>query len=103
MFAFRQDPQAASHAKRTDRIFSERVAGFGYPDCPGHAAWNGPGEWLGSTDDTHPLHLLGEQPKTSCIRSSTRARIRSRARSMAMRRLKSAAMTAARGSAATIW
>ena len=64
--AFRQDPQA--NPLRTPsgliEIFSERVAGFGYPDCPGHAAWNEPGEWLGCADDTHPLHLLGKQPKT---------------------------------------
>ena len=64
--AFRQDPQA--NPLRTPsgliEIYSERVAGFGYPDCPGHAAWNAPVEWLGSADRDHPLHMLGKQPKT---------------------------------------
>ena len=28
-------------------LFSEAVAAYGYADCPGHAAWLEPEEWLG--------------------------------------------------------
>lgn len=45
-------------------LFSEKVAGFGYAECPGHAAWNEPVEWLGTTDSAYPFHLLSNQPKT---------------------------------------
>ena len=64
--AFRQDPKASPLRTPSGliEIFSEKVAGFGYADCPGHAAWNEPGEWLGTADAAHPLHLLGKQPKT---------------------------------------
>lgn len=68
MFAqFRADP--AAHPLKTPsgriEIFSERIAGFNYPDCPGHAHWFEPAEWLGSTQaNAHPLHLLSDQPFT---------------------------------------
>lgn len=63
--AFRDDPEA--NALRTPsgkiEIFSETVAGFGYDDCPGHATWIEPTEWLGgAAADRHPLHLLSPQP-----------------------------------------
>jgi biotin/methionine sulfoxide reductase len=46
-------------------IFSERIAGFGYDDCPGHPVWLEPAEWLGSVlAGRHPLHLLSDQPTT---------------------------------------
>ncbi len=46
-------------------IFSERVAGFGYDDCPGHAAWIEPVEWLGAPlAARYPLHLVSNQPST---------------------------------------
>ena len=64
--AFRQDPKA--NPLRTPsgliEIWSGTVAGFGYPDCPGHAAWNEPDEWLGTGNTACPLHLLGKQPET---------------------------------------
>ena len=64
--AFREDPRA--NRLRTPsgliEIYSEKVAGFGYPDCPGHAAWNEPDEWLGAGNAAYPLHLLGKQPRT---------------------------------------
>ena len=43
-------------------IFSERIAGFGYHDCPGHPIWMNPVEWLGSAKDSQ-LHLISNQPK----------------------------------------
>ena len=63
--AFIADPQ--QHPLRTPsgkiEIFSERVAGFGLADCPGHPAWLEPEEWLGANDPTtHKLHLLSDQP-----------------------------------------
>jgi biotin/methionine sulfoxide reductase len=45
-------------------IFSERVASFGYDDCPGHPAWIEPKEWLGSPlAKRFPFHLLSNQPR----------------------------------------
>ena len=65
--AFRADPQAQPLATPSGRIelFNERVAGFGLADCPGHAAWFAPAEWLGSPQaQRFPLHLLSDQPAT---------------------------------------
>ena len=63
---FRQDPCANPLATPSGKIeiFSERIAGFGYDDCPGHAVWLEPVEWLGSeTAKRWPLHLVSDQPK----------------------------------------
>ena len=68
MFAdFRADP--ANRPLNTPsgkiEIFSERIAGFGYDDCPGHPAWLEPVEWLGSEKaKDYPLHLMSNQPRT---------------------------------------
>jgi biotin/methionine sulfoxide reductase len=44
-------------------IFSQRIAGFGLDDCPGHATWMAPVEWPGAGLATrYPLHLLTDQP-----------------------------------------
>jgi len=64
---FRKDPDA--HPLHTPsgkiEIFSEKIDGFGYEDCPGHPAWMEPAEWLhGAKAGTYPLHLLSNQPKT---------------------------------------
>ena len=63
---FREDPE--QHPLETPsgkiEIFSETVAKFGYEDCPGHAAWLEPAEWLGSKNKKFPLHLISNQPKT---------------------------------------
>jgi len=46
-------------------IFSETIAGFGLADCPGHAAWLPPVEWLGAERASRfPLHLISNQPRT---------------------------------------
>ncbi|MES3000850.1 MAG: molybdopterin-dependent oxidoreductase [Pseudomonadota bacterium] len=65
--AFRRDPMA--HPLKTPsgkiELFSERIASFGYEDCPGFAAWMEPSEWLGSPKAAaFPLHLLSNQPST---------------------------------------
>jgi len=46
-------------------IFSEKIASFGYDDCPGHATWIEPAEWLGAElVQRFPLHLISNQPRT---------------------------------------
>jgi biotin/methionine sulfoxide reductase len=63
---FRADPRG--HALNTPsgliEVSSERIAGFGYDDCPAHPTWLEPSEWLGSTKAArYPFHLLTNQPK----------------------------------------
>lgn len=65
--AFRRDPQGHPLATPSGRIeiCSERIAGFGYDDCPGHPVWREPFEWLGGPAvKRHPLHLISNQPTT---------------------------------------
>ena len=62
---FRRDP--AAHPLTTPsgkiEIFSADIAACGYADCPGHAAWLEPAEWLGSAKArNYPLHLMSNQP-----------------------------------------
>src|SRR5665213_1958357 len=63
---FRADPE--KHRLRTPsgriELYSEKIAGFGYDDCPPHATWIEPWEWLGGPDATaYPLHLISSQPR----------------------------------------
>lgn len=63
--AFAADPEGAPLPTPSGKIelHSEVVAGFGYDDCPGHAAWLEPQEWLGSRRAARfPLHLVANQP-----------------------------------------
>ncbi|UYM06951.1 molybdopterin-dependent oxidoreductase [Solicola gregarius] len=63
----RDDPDRHPLSTPSGRIeiFSERIAGFGYDDCPGHPVWLEPHEWLGAAATaTYPLHLLSNQPST---------------------------------------
>lgn len=64
--AFRADPRAHRLSTPSGRIeiFSERIASFGYADCPGHPAWFEPIEWLGERAARYPLHLISSQPST---------------------------------------
>lgn len=62
---FREDPAKNPLKTPSGRIeiFSEKIASFGYDDCPGHATWIEPIEWLGSkTAERYPLHMLSDQP-----------------------------------------
>jgi biotin/methionine sulfoxide reductase len=64
---FRTDPDAHPLGTPSGRIelFSERIASFGLPDCPGHPAWFEPQEWLGAPAASRfPLHMLSDQPYT---------------------------------------
>ncbi len=63
--AFRADPEKNRLKTPSGKfeIFSETIASFGYDDCPGHATWLEPIEWLGArTAERYPLHMLSDQP-----------------------------------------
>lgn len=64
MAPFREDPEAAPLGTPSGKIeiFSDRIAGFGYDDCPGHPVWLPPSEWLGAATQAAPLHLVSPQP-----------------------------------------
>src|SRR5258708_12846002 len=65
--SFRADPVKwrVATARGGIEITSETVAGFGYPDCPGHPVWLEPEEWLGGPRARRfPLHLIANQPGT---------------------------------------
>jgi biotin/methionine sulfoxide reductase len=63
---FREDPVANPRSTATGliEIYSPTVAGFDYDDCPGHATWIEPIEWLGGNTQQYPLHLISNQPVT---------------------------------------
>jgi biotin/methionine sulfoxide reductase len=62
---FRADPEKNKLKTPSGRIeiYSEKIASFGYEDCPPHVTWMEPAEWLGSgTARRYPLHMLSDQP-----------------------------------------
>ena len=61
---FRNDPVKNALATPSGKIeiFSKTVSDFGYDDCPGHTVWREPYEWLGGSDQSHPFHLISNQP-----------------------------------------
>ncbi len=64
---YRENPERHRLHTPSGRIelYSATIAGFALPDCPGHAAWQEPDEWLGAPAAArHPLHLLSTQPAT---------------------------------------
>lgn len=66
LYDFRRNP--GKHPLKTPsgkiEIHSDTVAGFGYPDCPGHPVWLEPFEWSGSPiAEKWPIHLLTDQPR----------------------------------------
>ena len=63
---FRADPDNKKLGTPSGRIelYSEKIAGFGYDNCPPHATWIEPSEWLGAeAAKTLPLHLISSQPR----------------------------------------
>jgi biotin/methionine sulfoxide reductase len=65
--SFRNDPEGQPLRTPSGKveIFSERIDGFGYEDCPGHPVWLDPAEWLGGELAARfPLHLTATQPAT---------------------------------------
>ena len=74
---FCRDPQA--HPLKTAsgkiEIFSQRIADYAYPDCPGHPMWLEPDEWQGNAEpeqlqvlSAHPAHRLHSQLNYSSLR-----------------------------------
>jgi len=64
---FRADPAERPLNTPSGRIelYSEKIASFGYDDCPGHAVWLEPVEWVGSeVAKDYPLHMMSNQPRT---------------------------------------
>jgi len=65
--AFRRDPGTTPLPTPSGRveITSATIAGFGYPDCPGHPTWLPLSEGAGSPLATRfPLQLIANQPAT---------------------------------------
>jgi biotin/methionine sulfoxide reductase len=63
--ALREDPTGAPLGTPSGRIelYSETIEGFAYDDCPPHASWLEPAEWLGNARPEQ-LHMISNQPKT---------------------------------------
>jgi biotin/methionine sulfoxide reductase len=62
---FRDDPAGQPLPTPSGKIevFSETIASFQYPDCPGHPAWLEPDEWLGGeAAQRFPLQMVSNQP-----------------------------------------
>lgn len=61
--SFRDAPELHPLATPSGKIeiFSQTVAAFDLPDCPGHAVWIEPAEWLGNAPEG-ALHLISNQP-----------------------------------------
>jgi biotin/methionine sulfoxide reductase len=65
--AFRRDPDKTPLPTPSGKIevTSATIAGFGYPDCPGHPAWLPPTERFASQMALRfPLQLIANQPAT---------------------------------------
>ncbi len=63
---FRADPVTNQLGTPSGRfeIYSKTIEGFKYDDCPPHASWLEPAEWLGGADaKDYPFHLLSAHPK----------------------------------------
>ncbi|UZE50693.1 molybdopterin-dependent oxidoreductase [Rhodopseudomonas sp. P2A-2r] len=63
--AFRSDPETNRLDTQSGKIelTSALIESFNYDDCPAHATWIEPAEWLGSGKaDKYPIHLLSHQP-----------------------------------------
>ncbi|MEM7405531.1 MAG: molybdopterin guanine dinucleotide-containing S/N-oxide reductase [Pseudomonadota bacterium] len=63
--AFYLDPAANPLKTPSGKVelFSATIDSYGYDDCPGHATWLEPQEWLGGARaDQFPLHMISNQP-----------------------------------------
>ncbi len=64
---FRRDPKQNRLHTPSGKIelYSDTIASFKYSDCPGHATWITPSEWLGKSGiDSEMLHLISNQPSS---------------------------------------
>ena len=64
--AFRRDPEAAPLPTPSGKIeiASAKIAGFGYPDCPGHPTWLPPDEARLAAGGALPAAAVANQPAT---------------------------------------
>ncbi|MBC8441473.1 MAG: trimethylamine-N-oxide reductase TorA [Deltaproteobacteria bacterium] len=63
---FREDPllEPLGTASGKIELYCKAIEKMGYDDCPPHASWQEPVEWLGSKKTAQfPLHLLSSHPK----------------------------------------
>jgi trimethylamine-N-oxide reductase (cytochrome c) len=63
---FRENPQQNPLGTPSGKIeiYSKRIESFGYADCPPHAAWLEPVEWLGGPAAAKfPLHIVSPHPQ----------------------------------------
>lgn len=74
---FRADPLANPLKTPSGKIeiYSDRIASFGYADCPPHPSWMAPDEWFGNAEkgqlqllSSHPAHRLHSQLNYSSLR-----------------------------------
>ena len=69
---FRRDPE--NHPLKTESgkivIYSERIARFGYADCPAHPTWLEPDEWHGNAQPEQ-LRCYPRTPRIACTASLT--------------------------------
>lgn len=63
---YRADPEACPLPTLSGRIelYSETIAGFDLPDCPGHASWFLPRDRAAGRGEQYPLALVSGQPAT---------------------------------------
>lgn len=61
---FREDPVMNMLPTATGKIeiYCKQIEKMKYDDCPPHASWLEPLEWLGQKDMTYPLHLNSNHP-----------------------------------------
>ncbi|MBB5046582.1 trimethylamine-N-oxide reductase (cytochrome c) [Rhodopseudomonas rhenobacensis] len=61
---FREDPIENMLPTGTGKIelYSKPIEKMGYDDCPPHASWLEPLEWLGQKDKAYPLHMNSNHP-----------------------------------------
>lgn len=61
---FREDPIMNMLPTATGKIeiYCKQIEKMHYDDCPPHASWLEPLEWLGQKDKTYPLHMDSNHP-----------------------------------------
>ena len=62
--AFRADPALNPLGTPSGKIeiHSDKIASYGYAECPGTPQWLEPAEWLGNATEAYPLHLITKHP-----------------------------------------
>ena len=84
--AFREDPQANKLNTETGliQLFSPKIAGYGYDDCHGHAAYFQPAEGTATATKEYPLALMAPKGRyrmhsqLDCVNNRQRGKIEDR-------------------------